>query len=186
MLGGEFRRHEHWQQDVEALLGIGRHDLARRHQLFEDLWRRHLRGWPSRHRASQHDLGDLLGMPERELLRDHSAHRYSEHFCLCDSERPDQVARVIGHALDGIDTLGLVAESCSAIVKIDALETVEERQRRNPPGARHPKSHDQQQRLAVAVSFVVEVDVTGFDYWHREKFTPRGKIKKIKTEAALY
>ena len=97
-------------------------------------------------------------MTERELHRDHSAHRQTTDVGLLDTECVHQRGRVVGHVRDRVRAGGLRAAASIAVVEDDDLKLL--RQRRNlrerPKGGVVSDPHHQDEWLSLTVYFVIE------------------------------
>jgi hypothetical protein len=96
---------------------------------------------------------------QRELHRDHSAHRQAANVGLLDLERVHQRGGVVGHVRDRVRGGGLRAAARVAVVEDDDLKLAGQRRnlRERPKGGVVSDPHHQHQRLPLAVHFVVEL-----------------------------
>ena len=100
-----------------------------------------------------------LGVPERQLLRDHAAHRDAEDVRSRDAERVEQAGRVVRHLVDGVGPGGLRAPPDAAVVEGDRPVA-----RGEVGDLEHPRrrvggeAHDEEERIAAPVLLVVQLD----------------------------
>src|SRR5258708_23479423 len=80
----------------------------------------------SRSSASERERRHAFRMPQRELLRDHPAHRHSKNMRPRNVELVEHARSVIGKHLDRIWRVRLVALSGSAIVEGDYAKRARE------------------------------------------------------------
>src|SRR6516225_1234252 len=119
-------------------------------------------------RASEDQTRETVGVIQRELLRDHPAHRDAEHRGASDSERVHQPLRVGGHLANRIGRRRLVAAAGPAIVELQQAKNARQDWSLLIPRAKvRTESPDHRQRLrALAVDLVVDVDARNFELWH--------------------
>ena len=138
----------------------------------------------ARRRHDGREARDALRIQRRDVLRDHPAHRRADEVGALDAERVEQADAVRGHVVQGVRSDHLAPQQCArdgepevgqacagdlaraaavAIVEADHAEaggdeSVDEGVR--PRDARHPETHDQQdrRRSTVAEALVVELD----------------------------
>jgi len=105
--------------------------------------------------ASEHQSANPLGVPKRQLLGDHSAHRHADDMDSLDAERVQQARSVVGHLLDRVRPGRLGAAADATVVEHDRAVALGEvgdlvEPRRGVGG----EPHDQEERVAAAVLFV--------------------------------
>src|ERR1035437_6673259 len=96
-------------------------------------------------------------MVERELLRDHPAHRDAHHVRAVDFRMVEHAGHVSRHVGYRERLFGLVALTGAAVVDHDGLEARFEqlKERRAPSTARPGIAEDERERLALAANLVV-------------------------------
>ena len=117
--------------------------------------------------AAEHELRDALGMPQRELLRDHPAERGSDHVAALPADDAEQRRGVVGEVRHLPDRRGRLAASEAALVvgeHAEALEQRVERAGRRP--ARAAAAADEEQRRALAAQFVLGAGVADLGVRH--------------------
>ena len=138
----------------------------------------------ARRRHDGREARDALRIQRRDVLRDHPAHRHADEVRALDAERVEQADGVRGHVVQRVRSGHLASQqragdrhpqvgqasagdlarvAAVAIVEADhpeagGDESVDEGVR--PRDARHPETHDQQdrRRADVAEALVVELD----------------------------
>ncbi len=73
-------------------------------------------------RAAEHQAAQTCGMVERELLRDHAAHRYAHDVRTLDARVVEHAGRVGRHVGHRERLFGLIAFACAAVVDQDGPE----------------------------------------------------------------
>ncbi len=106
--------------------------------------------------ASEHQAAHARRVPERELLRNHAAHRDAVDVRAVDLRMIEDRRDVIRHIGHGPRCIGLVALAGAAIVDEDSFEAPldEVEKRITPSAAGAAEAHDEGERIAAAADFV--------------------------------
>ena len=91
----------------------------------------------ARVRRSQHDRAHPVGVPERQLLRDHPAQREAVHVRLVDAGGVEDRDGVVGHRLHGVAVQARVRPAHAAVVEGD--DAKRPRQHRDACATRRPR-----------------------------------------------
>ncbi len=111
----------------------------------------------AREGAGQDQRTHPLGVAQNQVLGDHAAHAHTEHVRTRDSHRVEDGYRVVGEQLDGVRSSRLVAAAGAAVVEDDgAIPLGEGRGLELTEMDVAAQPHDAEERLALAVHFVIQ------------------------------
>jgi hypothetical protein len=111
-------------------------------------------------RAAEHEALHSLRMIERQLLRDHPAHRHAEHVGAVDPERIHQAERIARHHPRRIRMIGRIRLSDPPVVERNhPMPRRKIRHLKRPSQMVPTKPHDENQWLAAPHVLVIHLDV---------------------------
>jgi glycerophosphoryl diester phosphodiesterase len=124
----------------------------------------------------KHQVIHQLRVVKRERQRDPAAHRDAEHVGAGQAELGGEPGQVGGHLLDGVRAGGPGRPAGPAVVGRDhpVARRGEGLDQRLDLRHRQAEAADEQQRGAVAVLLVVQLDVTDGQLWHAGLSRPAG------------
>ena len=164
-----FPREQERQLPVDPRGGVHRsHSPYDGDQLVENLGLAHRRVFSAAHRAAEDERTNLLGMTERQLLRDHAAHRHAVDVGVVDAETVEEACGIVGHLHDGVRAARPIALPRSAVVVVDGAKAAEERDRPEPGLARHAVPHDEEERFTLPRLVVVDLHAIDRRIRHRD------------------
>ena len=117
--------------------------------------------------AAEGQAGDPPGMTQGKLLGNHAAHGDAENMRLLNVQAVEQPGRVVGKHRHRVRLVRLVTLTHAPVVKGDGAEGLGKGRDIPVPADRADgKAHDQKQRLATAVFFVVQRNPVGLEMRH--------------------
>ena len=172
--GDPFGREQERQLAVDPGCGVAvahaAHDLDER---LDDLRVGHRRVLAAAEGAAEDEGTNPGRVTQRQLLRDHAAHRDAVHVGAGDAEMIEEAGGVVGHLNDGVGAGRLVAQPGAAIVVVDGAEAVQKGDGAEPGVAGHSVAHDEEQRLTLARFIVMDLHPVDRRVRHRVSSRPR-------------
>jgi len=118
-------------------------------------------------RAAEGQRFDPLRIAQGELLSDHPTHGDAKDVRLVDPQAVDDADGIVGEQRHRVRGIRLITLTDSAIIKDDRAKVLSEGGNVPAPADRtNGEAHDENQRLATAMFFVIDIDPVSAEVRH--------------------